>query len=121
MTADLATFAKEYVQHIEQRAALSVPPLPLSPAQTESVCAALGQAELDAAQLKVHGQDDTVSSLRYLLAERVPPGVYPASEVKAGFLGAVALGTWSAGKETFFSAIIRDITKQSPGSEVASG
>ena len=33
----------------------------------------------------------------------------------------LSLGTWSAGKETFFSAIIRDIAKRSPASEVAEG
>lgn len=32
----------------------------------------------------------------------------------------LSLGTWSAGKETFFSAIIRDISKRSPTSEVTS-
>jgi PAS domain S-box-containing protein len=32
----------------------------------------------------------------------------------------LSLGTWSAGKETFFSAIIRDISKRSPTSEVVS-
>lgn len=33
----------------------------------------------------------------------------------------LSLGTWSTGKQTFFSAIIRDIAKRSPANEVASG
>ncbi len=32
----------------------------------------------------------------------------------------LSLGTWSAGKETFFSAIIRDVSKRSPTSEAMS-
>ncbi|MDH3770850.1 MAG: PAS domain S-box protein [Nitrospirota bacterium] len=33
----------------------------------------------------------------------------------------LSLGTWSAGKETFFSAIIRDIAKRNPANKVAAG
>jgi len=96
MPSDLKTFASEYTRHLEQRAAQGIPPLPLSPAQTETVCEALQRSDLDPTQLKVHDQPDTVSSLRYLLSERVPPGVYPASKVKAEFLGQLALGRASS-------------------------
>ena len=81
MAMDLNSFATDYVKHLEQRAAQGIPPLPLSPGQTETVCEALKQAAPDAGLLKVHGQADTVTSLRYLLGERVPPAVYPASRV----------------------------------------
>ncbi len=92
MATDLTTFATEYVKHLEQRAAQGIPPLPLSPGQTETVCAALLEAQADPALLTVHDQADTVASLRHLLGERVPPGVYPASKVKAAFLADLALG-----------------------------
>jgi aconitate hydratase 2/2-methylisocitrate dehydratase len=96
MATDLRSFAIEYKSHLTQRAAGGVPPLPLSPNQTESVCSALQQKDLDPHLLEVHGQPDTKASLRYLLSERVPPGVYPASKVKAGFLGKLVLGQASS-------------------------
>jgi aconitate hydratase 2 / 2-methylisocitrate dehydratase len=94
MGTDLATFATEYGKHLAQRAAQGIPPLPLSPSQTAAVCQALEQtAPLDPALLRVHGAPDTAASLRTLLGERVPPGVYPASKVKAAFLEKIALGS----------------------------
>jgi len=92
MATDLKSFATEYTRHLEQRATQGIPPLPLSPDQTRAVCDALKQPALDAALLKVHGQSDTIASLRHLLGERVPPGVYPASRVKAEFLSELVLG-----------------------------
>jgi aconitate hydratase 2/2-methylisocitrate dehydratase len=105
MGIDLNTFTTEYVKHLEQRAKQGIPPLPLSPAQTEAVCAALQQPALDPTVLRVHQQPDTVSSLRYLLGERVPPGVYPASKVKAAFLGQVTEGGVSSPHLTKAQAI----------------
>jgi aconitate hydratase 2/2-methylisocitrate dehydratase len=96
MATDLSTFATEYKKHLEQRAAQGIPPLPLSADQTEAVCAALQEASLEPGLLKVHGQPDTKSSLRHLLGERVPPGVYPASKVKAAFLGDLSAGKVSS-------------------------
>jgi aconitate hydratase 2/2-methylisocitrate dehydratase len=92
MAPDSKSFTSEYTSHLTQREAQGIPPLPLSPDQAEAVCAALQQTDLDSGLLQVHGQPDTISSLRYLLSERVPPGVYPASKVKAEFLGRLALG-----------------------------
>ena len=71
-------------------------PLPLSAEQTAAVCQALLQRQLDPELFKVHGERDTAGSLRYLLAERVPPGVYAASKVKAEFLGKLVLGKESS-------------------------
>ena len=87
MATDLKSFANEYRSHLAQRDAQGIPPLPLSPSQVEAVCAALEQKDLDPGLLEVHGQPDTKASLRHLISERVPPGVYPASKVKADFLG----------------------------------
>ncbi len=92
MGTDLQTFVTEYTKHMDQRAGQGIPPLPLSPDQTAAVCGALQQQDLPADLLQVHGQADTVASLRYLLGERVPPGVYPASRVKSDFLGQVVKG-----------------------------
>ena len=92
MGTDLQAFTAQYTKHIEQRSSQGIPPLPLSPEQTETVCEALMDGALDRDLLKVHQQSDTVASLLYLLSERVPPGVYPASKVKAEFLGRVARG-----------------------------
>jgi aconitate hydratase 2/2-methylisocitrate dehydratase len=102
---DLNAFVTEYVKHVDQRAKQGIPPLPLSPGQTEAVCAALARADLNAGLLRVHGQPDTVASLRHLLAERVPPGVYPASKVKAAFLGELALAKKSSPHVTKAEAI----------------
>ena len=97
MTTDLSSFATEYTRHLQQRAAQGIPPLPLSPDQTRAVCEALGRDDPGAADLlMVHDQPDTVSSLRYLLGQRVPSGVYPASKVKAQFLGELATGEASS-------------------------
>ncbi len=72
---------QDYLVHVGERAALGVPPLPLTTEQTRAVCELLldppaGQGEL----------------LLDLISSRVPPGVDPAAEVKAGFLGQVARG-----------------------------
>jgi aconitate hydratase 2/2-methylisocitrate dehydratase len=96
MATDLTSFASEYRRHLSQRAAQGIPPLPLSADQTESVCSALEQKDVGPGLLAVHGQPDTGRSLLYLISERVPPGVYPASKVKAAFLGDLALGRASS-------------------------
>ncbi len=64
-------------QDAQQRAALGIPPLPLDAAQTAALCQRLQTAS-------------STPEDRWLLQERVPPGVDPAAYVKAGFLGEVA-------------------------------
>jgi aconitate hydratase 2/2-methylisocitrate dehydratase len=96
MATDLKSFAGEYKSHVAERQAQGIPPLPLSADQADSVCSALQQTDLDPGLLQVHDQPDTAASLRYLISERVPPGVYPASKVKAGFLGSLATGQTSS-------------------------
>jgi aconitate hydratase 2/2-methylisocitrate dehydratase len=70
-----------YQTHVEERAALGIPPLPLSAEQTSAVCELLKQPPA--------GQEEY---LLELLRDRVPPGVDQASYVKAGFLTAIAHG-----------------------------
>lgn len=71
----------EYREHEAERAALGIPPKPLSPGQV---------AEL-VEQLKAPPAGEE-AFLVELLANRVPPGVDEAAYVKAGFLADVAKG-----------------------------
>ncbi|UBF29043.1 bifunctional aconitate hydratase 2/2-methylisocitrate dehydratase [Kovacikia minuta CCNUW1] len=72
---------ESYRQHVAERAALGIPPLPLSAEQTSELCE----------QLKHPPVGEEVFLLA-LLRDRVPPGVDQAAYVKAGFLTAIAKG-----------------------------
>jgi aconitate hydratase 2/2-methylisocitrate dehydratase len=73
---------ESYRQHVAQRAALGIPPLPLDAQQTSQLC------EL----LKNPANPGEAETLMELLRDRIPPGVDPAAYVKAGFLTAIAKG-----------------------------
>ena len=68
-----------YRQHVAERAAMNIPPAPLSPEQVA------GLVEL--IQEPPAGEE---AFLIELLSERVPPGVDEAAYVKAGFLSSIA-------------------------------
>lgn len=70
-----------YLQHEAERKEQGVPPLPLNPEQTQQLCQML--------QDPPAGKEDF---LLYLLKERISPGVDPAAEVKANFLGDIIAG-----------------------------
>jgi aconitate hydratase 2/2-methylisocitrate dehydratase len=70
-----------YQKHVAERAALGLPPLPLSAGQTTALVALL--------QNPVAG---TEATLLGLISNQVPPGVDEASKVKAGFLAGIAQG-----------------------------
>ncbi len=70
---------ESYRQHVAERAALGIPPLPLNAQQTSEVCELLKNPPAGEAEF-----------LLSLLRDRVPPGVDQAAYVKAGFLSAVA-------------------------------
>ncbi|WP_427161856.1 bifunctional aconitate hydratase 2/2-methylisocitrate dehydratase [Aliinostoc sp. HNIBRCY26] len=72
---------EKYRQHVAERAALGIPPLPLDAQQTSELCELLKNSPV--------GEEDT---LLHLLRDRVPPGVDAAAYVKAGFLTGVAKG-----------------------------
>ncbi len=72
---------ESYRQHVAERAALGIPPLPLSPQQTSELCELL--------KTPPAGEEEFLLSL---LRDRVPPGVDQAAYVKAGFLSAIAKG-----------------------------
>ena len=70
-----------YRQHVAERAALGIPPLPLTAQQTAAV--------IELLKAPPAGED---AFLLDLLTHRVPPGVDDAAKVKASFLAAVAHG-----------------------------
>lgn len=70
-----------YRTHVAERAALGIPPLPLSAQQMSDLC-----------ELLKHPPAGEEVFLLTLLRDRVPPGVDQAAYVKAGFLTAIAKG-----------------------------
>ncbi|MFT6220701.1 MAG: aconitate hydratase 2/2-methylisocitrate dehydratase [Candidatus Endobugula sp.] len=68
-----------YRKHVDERAALSIPPKPLDPEQTASLVELLKNPPA--------GEEET---LLELITNRIPPGVDESAYVKAGFLSAVA-------------------------------
>ncbi|KAK0361358.1 hypothetical protein LTR94_023644, partial [Friedmanniomyces endolithicus] len=74
-----------YRNHVAERAALGIPPLPLSAQQTAELI------EL----IKAPPAGESEAELLDLLTHRVPPGVDDAAKVKASFLSAVAHGDFA--------------------------
>lgn len=72
---------ESYRQHVADRAALGIPPLPLSAEQMSEL-----------GELLQHPPAGEERFLLELLRDRVPPGVDQAAYVKAGFLTAIAKG-----------------------------
>jgi aconitate hydratase 2 / 2-methylisocitrate dehydratase len=72
---------EEYRKHVAERAALGIPPLPLSVEQTTALVELLKNPPA--------GEEDTLVDL---LIHRVPAGVDDAARIKAGFLAQVAKG-----------------------------
>lgn len=70
-----------YTRHVAERAALGLPPNPLTETQTRMVTDQLANAAADTAEMLLN-----------LLTHRVPPGVDPAAKIKAAFLADVANG-----------------------------
>jgi len=71
-----------YRHHVAERAALGIPPLPLSAQQTADVIELLKNPPAGEAEF-----------LLELLTPRVPAGVDDAAKVKASYLAAIALGS----------------------------
>ncbi len=69
----------DYRQHVAERKAQGIPPLPLNAAQVTALV-----------QLCQQPDSEDPAELLDLLSQRVPPGVDEAARVKAGFLAAVA-------------------------------
>ncbi len=73
---------KTYREHVAERAALGIPPLPLSAKQTGEL--------IELLKSPPKGEDATLVDL---ITHRVPAGVDDAAKVKASYLAAVAHGT----------------------------
>ena len=71
-----------YRQHLAERAALGIPPLPLNAQQTAEL--------IELLKAPPAGEDATLVEL---ITHRVPAGVDDAAKVKASYLAAVAFGT----------------------------
>jgi aconitate hydratase 2/2-methylisocitrate dehydratase len=71
-----------YRQHVAERAAIGIPPLPLSAQQTADL--------IELLKAPPAGEGD---ALVELITHRVPAGVDDAAKVKASYLAAVALGS----------------------------
>ncbi len=72
---------EEYLRNEAERKKLGIPPRPLDSEQTGAICRLLLDPPV--------GKEDF---LLYLLKDRVSPGVDPAAEVKADFLGRIQSG-----------------------------
>jgi aconitate hydratase 2/2-methylisocitrate dehydratase len=70
-----------YYQKASERKKLGIPPLPLTPEETEELCQLLENPPVGKEQ-----------ELVYLLEQRISPGVDPAGKVKAGWLADIAFG-----------------------------
>jgi aconitate hydratase 2/2-methylisocitrate dehydratase len=79
------TMLDAYRSHVDDRAKLGIPPLPLDAEQTSALC--------DLLQAPPAGEE---TFLLHLLRDRIPPGVDQAAYVKAGFLTAIAQRTLSS-------------------------
>ena len=77
-----SAFMQTYQAHVAERAALGIPPLPLSAKQTGELIE----------QLKNPAQGEE-NALVEMITHRVPAGVDDAAKVKASYLAAVAHGT----------------------------
>jgi len=77
-----SSFLQTYRDHVAERSALGIPPLPLSAAQTADV--------IELLKSPPKGED---ALLVDLITHRVPAGVDNAAKVKASYLAAVAHGT----------------------------
>src|SRR6266581_5534558 len=71
-----------YLKHEAERQAQGIPAKPLEPEQTSELC-----------KLLENPPKGKEAFLLNLLKERVSPGVDPAAEVKAAFLGKIIIGS----------------------------
>ncbi|MBL4827693.1 MAG: bifunctional aconitate hydratase 2/2-methylisocitrate dehydratase [Spongiibacteraceae bacterium] len=74
-----------YRNHVEERAAIGVPPQPLTPEQTAGL--------VDLLKTPPPGEEQVLIDL---ITNRVPPGVDESAYVKAGFLSAIVKGETSS-------------------------
>lgn len=77
----VSSFLSEYHEHVSERAAEGIVPLPLDARRTASLVSLLADPPAEEAE-----------ELKELLVNRVPPGVDEAAYVKAGFLAAIVKG-----------------------------
>lgn len=96
MTNDgnLKKMMEAYLEHVSERNAQGIPPLPLTPEQTKGVCELLHSPP--------PGEENFLLNL---FKDRISPGVDPAAKVKADFLGQILKGEVSSSLITKKEAI----------------
>jgi aconitate hydratase 2/2-methylisocitrate dehydratase len=87
MTNDgnLKKMMEAYLEHVSERNAQGIPPLPLTPEQAKGVCELL--------QSPPPGEENFLLNL---FKDRISPGVDPSAKVKADFLGQILKGEVSS-------------------------
>jgi aconitate hydratase 2/2-methylisocitrate dehydratase len=78
VTGNLKKMMEAYLEHVSERNAQRIPPLPLTPEQAQGVCELL--------QSPPPGEENFLLNL---FKERISPGVDPSAKVKADFLGLI--------------------------------
>ena len=82
---NLKKIMEEYLEHVSERNAQGIPPLPLNPELTKVVCELL--------QSPPQGEENFLMNL---FNNRISPGVDPSAQVKADFLGQILRGEVSS-------------------------
>jgi aconitate hydratase 2/2-methylisocitrate dehydratase len=91
---NLKKMMEAYLEHVSQRNSQGIPPLPLTPEQTQGVCELL--------QSPPRGEENFLLNL---FKDRISPGVDPSAKVKADFLGQILNGAASSSLITKKEAI----------------
>ena len=73
-----------YKKHKKVRSENLIPPIPLTPEQTEAVC-----------NMLISGNEEDIDWLKDLIVNRVSPGVDPSAKIKAAFLENITTGSVS--------------------------
>jgi len=81
VTGNLKKMMEAYLEHVSERNAQGIPPLPLTPEQAQGVCELL--------QSPPPGEENFLLNL---FKDRISPGVDPSAKVKADFLGQILKG-----------------------------
>jgi aconitate hydratase 2/2-methylisocitrate dehydratase len=85
VTGNLKKMMGAYLEHVSERNAQGIPPLPLTPEQAQGVCELL--------QSPPPGEENFLLNL---FKDRISPGVDPSAKVKADFLGQILKGALSS-------------------------
>jgi len=92
MSEILRSFAEKYSKECTKRRSLGIEPLPLSEADTKIIVACLEKEIPSDVVSDFFKEKPTYEVFKNLLENRVSPGVYPSSRIKASFLADILCG-----------------------------